>query len=112
MPALFVFSVRVKLVCGLVTVTAAPTRTPPLESVTRPVIWPKFWLNKGIATRNPAARTESVLPVSVCISSQPPNGNNQYTFKSPVSIPPLPVHHPSPIDIDRLTGDLIRSRRG
>src|SRR6266851_7065355 len=53
MPAPFVFSVRVKLVCGLVTVTAAPTSTAPLGSVTRPVIWPKVWANRGVARVSP-----------------------------------------------------------
>src|SRR5260370_23491350 len=60
MPDPFVFSDRVKPVCGLVTVTAAPTSTAPVESVTRPVIWPNVWPNEGAARASSKARMKTI----------------------------------------------------
>src|SRR6266487_5855933 len=37
-------------VCVLVTLTAAPTSTPPVASVTMPVIWPNVWAREAMGT--------------------------------------------------------------
>src|SRR5437667_4869330 len=37
-------------VCVLVTLTVAPTSTPPVASVTMPVIWPNVWARDAMGT--------------------------------------------------------------
>src|SRR6188508_1659841 len=50
LPAELVCTSRAALVCVLVTTTVAPTRMPPLASVTAPEICPKVWAKDGGGT--------------------------------------------------------------
>ncbi len=62
---MLVLSERVKLVCGLVTVTVALPTTPPLGSVTIPVICPNVCPSAGVANAIVATSKKKIESIFV-----------------------------------------------